>query len=282
MKLMIRAHDLGVKGEENIAKKLAELDLDGVQLVAYKSIDGVPYAVGGLDAARAERIGAAIRKAGKEVALVGAYFNPVHPNTEKAKLGEDVFADYLSLASSLGARFVGSETGSFMGDPWGFHPDNANPEARDAVASIFKRLADVGKAHGTCVGIEGAFCHVCSTPDVLNEVIRKIDRDNVRVIFDLYNYISDENYESAYDILSRGHELFGSDILLYHVKDFVVKDGRISQCGVGKGTLDYKRILSEIHRYNPDAILVLEGTMGDDIPYAVNYIRTIIKEIEQI
>ena len=282
MKIMIRAHDLGVKGEENIVNKLIELGLDGVQLVVYKSIDGVPYAEGGLDAARAESIGAAIRNAGKEVALVGAYFNPVHPNTEKAELGEKIFGEYLSHAKALGASFVGSETGSFMGDPWGFHPDNASPEARRSVAKIFQRLADVGKKQGTCVGIEGAYCHVCSTPDVLNDVIREIDRDNVKVIFDLYNYISDENYESAYDILQRGHELFGSDILLYHVKDFVVNDGRISQCGVGKGVLDFKRILSEIYRYNPDAILVLEGTMGDDIPYAINHLRETIKEIEQI
>ena len=43
MKLMVRAHDLGVKGAENINKKLCELGLDGVQLVVYKSIDGVAY-----------------------------------------------------------------------------------------------------------------------------------------------------------------------------------------------------------------------------------------------
>ena len=34
MKLFIRAHDLGVKGEENIAQRLDELGLAGVQLVA--------------------------------------------------------------------------------------------------------------------------------------------------------------------------------------------------------------------------------------------------------
>ena len=41
MKLMIRAHDLGVKGEDNIVNKLDEWGLDGIQLVAYKSINGV-------------------------------------------------------------------------------------------------------------------------------------------------------------------------------------------------------------------------------------------------
>ncbi len=279
---MIRAHDLGVKGEKNIVNKLCELGLDGIQLVAYKSIDGVPYAEGGLDLARALEIGATIREAGKSVALVGAYFNPVHPNRDKAERGEKIFAEYLSLATSLGAGVVGSETGSYMGDPWGFHPDNARPEARKTVADTFRRLCDIGKKHGACIGIEGAYNHVCSTPDVLYEVIKDIGRDNVRVIFDLYNYLSSTNYGSAYDILDRAHELFGSEILLYHIKDFVVKDGEISQCGVGRGVLNYRDILAKIYRQNPDAILVFEGTVGEDISYAISYIKEIIKEIEQI
>ena len=278
---MIRAHDLGVKGEENIVNKLRELGLDGVQLVAYKSIEGVSYAEGGLDPLRAREIGRVIRDAGMEVALVGAYFNPVHPNTEKAQRGERIFAEYLSLASALGACVVGSETGSLMGDPWGFHPDNSSLEARGTVVKTFGRLADIAKNHGACIGIEGAYNHICQTPDVLYGVIRDIGRDNVRVIFDLYNYLSDANYESAYDILDRGHELFGSDILLYHVKDLVIKDGKISQCGVGRGILDYGRIIPEIYQRNPNAILVLEGTVGDDIPYAVDYLRGIIEKTEQ-
>lgn len=279
---MIRAHDLGLSGEKNIVNKLCELGLDGVQLVAYKSIDGVPYAEGGLDKDRAMEIGATIRGAGKSVALVGAYFNPVHPNREKAERGEKIFGEYLSLASSLGAGYVGSETGSYMGDPWGFYPDNASPEARKTVADTFRRLCDIGKKYGTCVAIEGAYNHVCSTPDILDEVIKDIDRDNVRVIFDLYNYLSSDNYKSAYDILDRALELFGSEILLYHIKDFVIKDGALLQCGVGRGVLDYRRILTKIYHQNPDAVLVFEGTVGEDIPYAIGYIKEIIKEIEQI
>lgn len=281
MKLMIRAHDLGVKGEENIVTRLCELNLDGVQLVVYKSIEDISYKEGALTPERAREIGKALRDAGKEVALVGAYFNPVHPDREKAGRGEKIFAEYLSFAGELGATTVGSETGSYMGDPWGYHPDNSRPEARDTVVEIFRRLADVGLKVGASVGIEGAYNHVCTTPDVLFEVIGRIGRDNVRVIFDLYNYLSDSNYESAYEILARGHELFGSDILLYHVKDFTVTDGRLTQCGVGRGILDYGRILREIYAHNPDATLVLEGTTGPDIAYAVSHLRKIINEIEQ-
>ena len=279
---MIRAHDLGVKGEENIVNKLSELELDGIQLVAYKSIDGVAYREGNLDLDRANEIGTALSRAGKEVALVGAYFNPVHPNREKAQLGVRIFAEYLSLAGSLGASAVGSETGSYMGDPWGFHPDNSSDAARDTVVDTFRYLADVGREYGVQVAMEGAYNHVCSTPDVLYEVIKRIDRDNIAVIFDLYNYLSDTNYGRAYEILERGHALFGSQILLYHVKDFNVTDGKLVQCGVGRGVLDYRRILAEIYKHNPEATLVLEGTVGEDIPYAVSYLKDIISKIRKI
>ena len=279
MKLMIRAHDLCVKGEDNIVTKLCEWDLDGIQLVAYKSIDGVSYSQGSFTRERAERIAEALSGAGKKIALIGAYFNPVHPNEDKVKHGEAMFREYISLTESLGCSVVGSETGSFMGDPWGYHPDNRTDEARGAVVKVFRSLADYAAERGASVAIEGAFNHVCHSPKVLFDAVSEIARDNVRIIFDLYNYLDISNYKDAYSILREGHELFGADILLYHLKDFTVEDGRLKQCAVGKGVLDYERMLAEIYAYNKDATLVLEGTVGEDIPESVKYLREIIKKI---
>ena len=281
MKIMIRAHDLAARGESDIVKRLDELGIDGIQLVAYKSIDGVTYAKGSLSKERAEKIGDAVKNAGKSVALIGAYFNPVHPNEDKIRHGIDVFSDYLSLTSYLGCDVVGSETGSFMGDPWGFHIDNRTDAARQRVCEVFRSLADVAKQYGARVGIEGAFNHVCYSPDILNDVIISIDRDNVGVIFDLYNYLDISNYTDAYSILERGHELFGKDIILYHLKDFRVEENNLVQCAVGLGVLDYERILKEIHSVNPDAVLVFEGTSEKNIEASVKYIKDLINKINE-
>ena len=283
MKLMIRAHDLAARGENDIVKRLDELSLDGVQLVAYKSIDGVAYEKGSLSKERAGQIGDTLKRCGKSVALIGAYFNPVHPNEAKMQKGIDVFSDYLSLTSHLGCDVVGSETGSYMGDPWGYHPDNRTAEAQTRVVEVFTALADTAAQYGARIGIEGAFNHVCHTPDVLFDVIKRINRDNVGVIFDLYNYLDISNYLDAYSILSRGHELFGKDIILYHLKDFKLSDGKLLQCAVGDGILDYERIISEIYSVNPDATLVFEGTADADIAASAAYIRKIIaKTTEKI
>ena len=276
MKIMIRAHDLGVKGEENIYQRINELSLDGIQLVAYKSLDGIAYERGAMTRERANRVKDVL--SGK-IILLGAYFNPVHPNREKAKLGEDIFCEYLALANELGCDTVGSETGSYMGDPWGFHVDNLTDSALSETASVFTRLADCAALHGVNIAIEGAYNHVCTTPERLFECIKLINRKNVRVIVDLYNYLNSDNYKDALSILDRAIALFGDSILLYHIKDFTVTDGVIKQCGVGKGILDLSTVLKRIKKQNPEATLVLEGTVGEDIPYAIAHLKKIISAI---
>lgn len=279
MKLMIRAHDLGVKGERAVAKSLREHSLDGLQLVAYKCTEDIKYEPYGIDTDRARRLGEEITSLGAEIALIGAYFNPVHPNEEKIRRGIAVFKNYIDCAHAIGCDTVGSETGSYNGDPWIYHPMNHSEEALEKVVSVFGDLAEYAESRGVFIGMEGAFGHVCHTPERLFEAIQRIGRDNIRIIFDLYNYLDITNLDSAYEILDRGINLFGDKILLYHIKDFTVCDGKLKQCGVGRGILDYDRILARIYENNPDAILVLEGTVGDDIDYAISFIHEKIKKM---
>lgn len=274
MRLLIRAHDLSVMGAEQVVGRLCALGLDGVQLVAYKVLPDVAYAPGAVDAARARQVRQALEEAGKSVPLLGAYFNPVHPDGEKVKNGISVFQDYLRLAHDFGCDTVGSETGSCNGDPWIYHPDNRTEETLARVVRVFSGLCDYAQDYGAYVGMEGAFGHVCYDVACLDRAVRAIGRKNIRIIFDLYNYLDESNVDRRYDLLAQGLQTFGDRIHIFHIKDCVVrKDGRMEQCGVGKGIFDYARILPEIKKVCPDANLVLEGTTGADIPDAVAYLR---------
>lgn len=280
MKLMARAHDLSVKGAENINKKLHELSLDGVQLVVYKSIDGVSYSPSSLSSEQAKEIASEIKKNGKDIALIGAYFNPVHPNTSKIENGVAVFKDYISLAKDLGCDYVGSETGSYNGEPWIYHPMNHSDEALERVISTFGSLADFAEQNGVNIAMEGAFGHVCHTPERLFEAVERIGKKNIKFIFDLYNYIDISNVDTAYEILERGLSLFGDRILLFHIKDFIIENDKLKQCGVCRGVLDFEKILNRIYKSNKDAILVLEGTVGDDLPFAISHLHDIMNKIQ--
>ena len=279
MKLMIRAHDLGIKEESLVVKALQEKKLDGVQLVAYKCTEDIKYEKGSITPSRASDLGKSFSDGGFDVALIGAYFNPVHPDDEKIRKGIDVFKDYLDVCKYLGCNVVGSETGSYNGDPWIYHPENHSDAALERVVSVFSNLADYALSREEYIGMEGAFGHVCHTPERLFEAIQRINKDNIRIIFDLYNYLDISNFESAYEILDRGLDLFGEKILLFHIKDFVVDGDKLRQCGVGRGILDYDKIITKIYQHNPDAILVLEGTTGEDIDYALSFLREKINKV---
>ena len=124
MKIAFRTHDLGVKGLDNAVEKCKECGISAVQLVAYKFLDDVKYAAGGIDKDKAEEIGKAFKDADISVPLIGAYFNPVHSDKEKVARGIQVFKEYILFAKQLGANIVGSETGSFNDDKWTYNPLN--------------------------------------------------------------------------------------------------------------------------------------------------------------
>ena len=277
MKLFIRAHDLGVRGEENIIRQLDGFGLDGVQLVAYKCLDGIAYTPGSVTEERAEQFRKAFETAGKSVSLIGAYFNPVHPDEQKIKNGIEVFKDYLRLAKSFGGNIVGSETGSYNGDKWTYHPQHRTSEAIYRVEKVFSQLCGYAEECGVNVGMEGAFGHVCFNVKTLDRAVKYIGAQNIRFIFDLYNYLDGSNVGKMYDILEEGLQTFGNRICVFHIKDCVInEDGTLKQCGVGKGMFDYPRIISEIKKVCPDANLVLEGTTGEDIAPAVDCLKELI------
>ena len=283
MKIFIRAHDLGVKDIGPIAEKLCEYGLDGVQFVGYKCLSDVKQTVGSFTASHAENVAKNLKNVNKTIPLIGAYFNPVHPNLEKRAAGIALFKEYISYAKTLGSSFVGSETGSCLGEPWAYHPDNRTEKSYATVVETFRSLADYAAERGVNIAMEGAFGHVAYCPEMLDEIVKRIDRKNIRIIFDLYNYLAPENYREAYDILDRGLSIFGDRILLFHIKDFVVaEDGTLKQVSVGQGILDFDKILEKIYNHNPDALLVFEGTVGDGLPESIKFIKEKIKKIKAI
>lgn len=273
MQIAFRTHDLGVKGLENAVQKCVSCGISAVQLVAYKFLDDVKYAPNGLTKERAEEIGKALKAAGISVPLIGAYFNPVHSNKEKVANCKAVFKDYLKYSALLGCNIVGSETGSFNDDKWTYNPLNRTEDALETVIKTFKELALYAKEVGAYIGMEGAAGHVCWNVAALKRAVDGVGEDNVKVIFDIYNYLDAQNYKNYLKILDEGLKTFAGKIAVFHVKDCVFEDGKLKQVAPGKGMFDFNKILGKIKAYDKDATLVLEGTTGDDILPCINFIN---------
>ena len=280
MRLAVRAHDLSPKknDEYGVALEAKAHSFDSVQLVCYKSIDGIRRVPGGMGGAAAKRIGDAFRQNGVGIELIGAYFNPVHSNAQKVADDMAVFADYLSAANELGCPVVASETGSRNDEPWVYHPDNRTDESQKRVVRVFKELCRVGEKCGASVAIEGAAGHVCWNVAALKRVYDEIAMDNLKIVFDLFNFLDKENCRDYYDILSEGLETFGSAVYCFHMKDCVFTPDGPVQAPLGLGELDFDRIIGTIRRFDENAALVMEGTTGPDIPFAAEFIKTKWKE----
>lgn len=259
--------------------KCKDSGISAVQLVAYKFLDEIKYAPDGIDGQKAARIGKAFKDTGISVPLIGAYFNPVHSDKEKVARCKQVFKDYIDCCGQLGCDIVGSETGSFNDDKWTYNPLNRTEEALQTVVSTFKELALYAKERGAYIGMEGAAGHVCYNVATLKRAVDEINADNVKIIFDIYNYLDASNYEKYLDILDEGLKTFAGKIHIFHIKDCVFGDGKLIQVAPGKGMFDFKKILSRIKAYDKDAFLVLEGTTGDDIVPCTQFIKRVWDEV---
>lgn len=279
MKVAFRTHDLGVKGLDAAIEKVKNCNIDGVQLVAYKFMDEIKYAPGQLNEENSALIGNSLKAARIDVGLIGAYFNPVHSDKQKVERCKQIFKEYLKYSKNLGCNIVGSETGSFNDDKWTYNPLNRTEEALETVIKTFKELAAYAKEVGAFVGMEGAAGHVCWNVATLKRAVDGIGADNIKVIFDIYNYLDGTNYGDYLEILDEGLKTFAGKICIFHIKDCVFEDGKLKQVAPGKGMFDFEKILSKIKAYDKHATLVLEGTTGDDIVPCTRFIKSVWEKV---
>ncbi|MBR4609689.1 MAG: hypothetical protein IKO38_04490, partial [Erysipelotrichaceae bacterium] len=68
-------------------------------------------------------------------------------------------------------------------------------------------------------------------------------------------------------------ERFGEKIRIFHLKDYNVIDGKLVQCGIGQGIMNWKYFIKRIKEETPDAVLIFEGVTGEDIKTSIEYIR---------
>ena len=274
LKLGIRGHDLpGAPFEtiDDFIGSFLKFDLDYLQLVykkAFRDFEIEPHFL--------LELSDKLKENDIRVAMIGAYFNMIHPDLEKRFNGREYFKQCLETAIVFECPVVGSETGSANGDKWTYNEYNHTKEAFDIVVDTVKELRKYGNIFKARPIIEGAYAHTVYDPDHLYELVQLTEIEDVTI--DVYNYLNIDNYEKADEIFDRSLELFGKMIKVFHLKDFNVIDGKLVQCGIGQGIMNWKRYISIIKKETPDATLILEGVIGADIESSIRYIRRLEDE----
>ena len=271
IKLGIRGHDVPGAPFETIDEFVSSyknFDLDYLQLVYKKAFRNFE-----MDPKFLLELSDKLKENDIRVAMIGAYFNMIHPDEEKRLNGIEYFKQCMETASVFGCDIVGSETGSANGDKWTYNDYNHTKEAHERVAETVKGLKYYGNSFRCRPVIEGAWAHTVYDPDQLADLIDETQIFDVTV--DVYNYLNIENYRNADAIFDRCLDLFKDKIRIYHVKDFNVVDGKLVQCGIGQGIMNWQYFIPRIMKETPDAVLILEGVTGKDIQPSIEFIRRI-------
>jgi len=278
MRIGIRGHDLGKNTPAAFAQSVAHANLESLQLVLPKAIEFESSVAPILNDELTNEVKTQLEAKGIKVAMMGAYFNPVHSNKTLVAETVENFKNHLKKATFFGTELVGTETGSYNDDEWTWHEHNQSEAAYQEVLRVFREILPTAVEAGTYLAIEPAYHHVISTPKRLKRLVDDLNSPNVRVIFDLFNLLHNENTHEQHQLIDEMTSLFNDKIMIVHGKDFILENGELVQVAPGKGDLDYPYLFEKLGTLKTTPDFILEGVEGDDIEFSRKFLTTLMKK----
>lgn len=266
MKKGIRGHDIRAKGLENICALAKEKEIEYLQLVLEKSIDG--FAMGDFT----EEYAGDIKKqlGDTKIAILGSYINPSNPDDAGLRTDIEKFKEKIKYARILNPIAVGTETGTYI------EGLTDTEDAYQRVLSTMKKIVREAESQGVNVGIEGVHCFVINTPQKMKQLVDDLDSNNVKVIFDPVNYLNICNYEKQDEMINDMFELFSDKICVLHAKDFIVENGEFKFEKTMEGMLNYQLIFKKLKEHNLDIPVICEEINEDEAKIAFEKLKKII------
>lgn len=267
-----RAHDYGNLPPGELASKLASHKLCCAQLALNAAIKGLALKPGQLNPGLAWEIGQAFQRNGVQIAVLGCYINPIHPdrNTREGLIA--FFKDHLRHVRDLGGSLVGLETGTPNAD-YSAHPDTGSEEHFQEMLRTMEQLVTEAEKHGVKVAVEAVTHHTTSTPEKMKRLLDELQSTNLVVIHDPVNLINADNAHDQARMIEEPFQLYGDRIKIIHAKDFSLEDGEYKQIPTGFGELDYSRLCSLVAAAGPGMSILLEESSPDTVDHCIGHIE---------
>ncbi len=266
-----RAHDYGTLAADELAAKLASHDLCCAQLALNAAIEGLALKPGQLNPGLAWEIGQAFQRNKVQIAVLGCYINPIHPDLDVRAGLIEFFKDHLRHVRDLGGSLVGLETGTPNAD-YSAHPDTGSEEHFQEMLRTMEQLVAEAEKHGVKVAVEAVTHHTTSTPEKMKRLLDEIQSTNLVVIHDPVNLINAENAADQARMIEEPFQLYGEKIKIIHAKDFSMDHGEYKQIPTGFGELDYDRLCSLIAAAGPGMSILLEESGPDTVEHCIDHI----------
>ena len=270
-----RAHDLGLfSSATDLGRCAASYKKPVVlHLAVKKAIKGArdPLAY---DDAYVRSIHDDLAKEGVSIAVIGSYFNPIHP--DEAIRNEQIarFVASLRYASAFGTRLVATETGSANPD-CSYNPETSEMENLSLFYRTVETILEAAEKYDAVACLEAVSRqHTICTIDRMAKVMEKFPSPHLGVLYDPVNLVpytgipeedgsvrlrpSDEAQKRYF---SDAFDAFGDRIKLIHVKDYRLdaQGLKVGNLAAGTGVVNWKLFSSLLDERHIDVPCTLEN-----------------------
>lgn len=272
MNIGIRAHDIENLPLEELVQEIAGKGLTSVQLAISKSLGNVNTETGSLSPGFAQYVKSAFSKHNVQIAVLGCYFNMIHPDLEERRKGMERFKEHIRYAREFGCSIVATETGNVNAEIF-YTEENFKEEPFLEVVESVRELVREAEKFGVIVGIEAGVNHPVYSPKVLKRLLDSINSNNLQVILDPVNLLTMDTYQNQEEIFQEAMDLFGDRVVILHAKDFIIENNQLIPTAVGKGLLNYEYIMNVVKKKKPFINILLEETKEPFIDESIQFLK---------
>ena len=165
------------------------------------------------------------------------------------------------IANTLGCRVVGTETGS-LNDNYKPHEDNHSEESYIVFKDIIEKALMSAQQYDTVLAVEAVSHHIIHSLKSMCRLISEINHDRLKVIFDISNLMTIENWKYQDDIMRTAFRLLGEHIIVVHMKDFDFIHGEKVILPLGEGKLNIDLLMSLVKKSQASI-----DVLGENVPF---------------
>lgn len=211
---------------------------------------------------------------GLDIAVLGCYLNLANPNAEKLKSIVEKYKAHIRFASLLGCGVVGTETGA-PNEAYKYEPACHGEEALELFIRNLRPVVEYAEKMGVIFAIEPVWKHIVWNPKRARKVLDEINSPNLQIILDPVNLLDISNYERQVEIVEEAIDLLGEEVAVVHIKDYIVRDGKLDSVAAGTGQMDYTAIVKFIKERKPYIHTTLENTVPENALQAKMHIQNL-------
>ena len=223
-----------------------------------------------LTADRAARVKAAFQKHRMACAVLGCYLNLADPHEESRRATQEIYRAHLRFATLIGARVVGTETYAHPASRFEC-PAPRSEEAFRLFVDSLRQVVRWAEEENAVLAVEPVWSHIISTPERAQRMLEEVPSDHLQIILDAVNLIGPMDVDRREDIIADAIRRLGDRVRILHMKDFVLRDGKVCSIACGTGVMRYDQLLA--FGKARDLPMTLEDTRPDNAEAARLYLE---------